>query len=76
MGFTDNATNEDGYYIYIDNDHEKFCTGVDLTSCEITGLAGDTAYSLTLGAFTNYTVYKVYSTYLTSGVVILPGSTL
>ena len=54
LGFTDNANNEDGYFIYLNgsDDPNQRCDGIDLSQCQITGLVSATTYTLRLVAFT------------------------
>lgn len=77
VSFTDNASNEDGYLVAVvgTSNFDTFCEGIDLNSCQITGLNPGTSYDLEVSAFTYTEVGQLINFYTSSTEVIVSGTT-
>lgn len=75
--FTDNASNEDGYLVSVvgTSNFDTFCEGINLSSCQITGLNPGTSYDLEVSAFTFTEVGQLINFFISSTAVIVNGTT-
>jgi len=72
LSFTDNATNEDGYFIFIGENAlfvDAICEGETLTECTISDLDAGETYILNIGTFTYSEKGSSTSELLTSSTV-------
>lgn len=77
VSFMDNANNEDGYLVSVvgTSDLTSYCQGINLTSCQITGLNPNTSYDLIVKTYTLTKIGGSVSFYISSSPVEVSGTT-